>query len=55
MKFTKGNTVAEEGKLQFLQRSHAGVRVKAGGLGFKEMVDLMEGSVLAQYEASTDL
>lgn len=55
MKFTKGNTVAEEGKLQFLQRSHAGIRVKAGGHGFKEMVDLVERGVLAEYEASSEL
>ncbi|KAF2748833.1 glutamyl-tRNA synthetase-like protein [Sporormia fimetaria CBS 119925] len=39
LKFTKGNTIVTDGKLQFLQRKHAAVRVAKGGEGLQEIVD----------------
>lgn len=38
LKFTKGNTTVTFGKLHFLQRKHAALRVEAGGKGLQEMV-----------------
>ncbi|KAF2122975.1 hypothetical protein BDV96DRAFT_608772 [Lophiotrema nucula] len=38
LKFTKGNSKVTDGKLHFLQRKHAALRVKEGGKGMKEMV-----------------
>ncbi|KAI9709444.1 MAG: Glutamate--tRNA ligase mitochondrial [Bogoriella megaspora] len=39
LKFTKGNTTVNFGKLAFLQKQHAAVRARKGGPPFDEMVD----------------
>lgn len=39
LKFTKGNTTVTFGKLHFLQRKHATLRIQEGGEGLDKMVD----------------
>lgn len=43
LKFTKGNTTVTMGKLHFLQRKHAILRIKADGGGLDEMVQTVVG------------